>query len=178
MLPTKLYHYSAEPLKKLRQDFHDMHWARLPRFPKPHGFWVSVEDFEKDRNWHTWCGLDKFRLEGLKYRYHVILKKKAKILYLKNDKELEEFSLKYAGNYDFASYIYIIKWQDLMKEYDGIIIAPYKSSCTLMNLTISWYYPWDCASGCIWNVSAVKSFTLEPIQEKPEEPQVVDNVKG
>ena len=49
MLPTRLYHYSAQELKKLRQDFHEMHWARIPIFQKPHGFWVSIEDFEGDK---------------------------------------------------------------------------------------------------------------------------------
>jgi len=181
MLPTKLYHYSAQPLKKLRQDFHDMHWARIPIFQKPHGFWISVEDYPEDQNWYSWCEGEEFRPECLEHRYHVILKKKAKILHLKNAEELEAFSLKYASNdpedfnkkfpmeymdnltgYVRKPYIYLIDWQTVMKEYDGIIIAPYQWSCRLMNQTTSWYYGWDCASGCIWNISAVRSFTLQP----------------
>lgn len=176
-LPTKLYHYSENPLKNLTQDFHDMHRARLPMFAKPYGFWLSIEDFEEDQNWKTWSEANKFNLCSLKHKYLVTLKKKAKILYLQTNAQLIEFGLKYKGNdpEDFFKYsqdrtrppyIYLIDWKIVMSEYDGIIIAPFQWDCVFINPTASWYYGWDCSSGCIWNVSAVKSFVLESIQEE------------
>lgn len=177
-LPTKLYHYSEKLLKELRQDYHDLARSRMNYFHKPFGLWLSVEDYEDDENWKTWCEKEEFALEGLKYKYLIELKKRAKILHLSTTRELEEFSLKYKGNdpfnYErFASqftknpYIYIIDWELLSKECDGIIIAPYNWDCRLRNPT-SWYYGWDCASGCIWNIDAIKSITLL----KGEFPQV------
>jgi len=35
------------------------------------------------------------------------------------------------------------------KEYDGIEIAPYQWDA---RLSLIWYYGWDVASGCIWNL--------------------------
>lgn len=36
--------------------------------------------------------------------------------------------------------------------YDG---APYQWECRLDRDTF-WYYSWDCASACIWNLQAVR----------------------
>ena len=42
----------------------------------------------------------------------------------------------------------------LDRRVDGIIIAPYQWYC---RMTVDWYYTWDCASGCIWNLDAIES---------------------
>jgi hypothetical protein len=48
-----------------------------------------------------------------------------------------------------------IEWRKVAERFDGIIIAPYIWQRRL-DLESSWYYSWDCASGCIWNASAVR----------------------
>ncbi len=48
------------------------------------------------------------------------------------------------------------------KLYQGIIIAPYCYSIRLDN-DCFWYYPWDCASGCIWDATAIAA--LVPVQD-------------
>lgn len=176
-LPSQLYHYSSHPINKLKQDFHDLHRREIPIFQKPHGVWFSVEDFgEDDQNWKSWCEGESFRLEALKYKYLISIRKRARILYMSTIDELDAFSLKYAGNDptgfkrytgnpEQRPYIYIIDWERVMVEYDGIIIAPYRWDCRLMNPTTSWYYGWDCSSGCIWNMKAIKSFILESITD-------------
>ncbi len=181
-LPVKLFHYSEKPIEKLRQDFHDAHWKEIPIFNKPHGVWVSVEDYVDDENWKTWCESENFRLDGLTYRYFVKIKHESKILHITNTKELESFSLKYKGNnpadsYVFniyknsKAYIYIIEWNNVLEEYDGIIIAPYNWECRCMNSTTSWYNGWDCASGCIWNIDVIESMELCPAEENAMDSQ-------
>lgn len=179
-IPSKLYHYSSHPVTELKQDFHDLHRREIPIFQKPHGVWFSVEDFgEDDQNWKSWCIGERFRLEALKYKYSISIRKKARILYMYTMEELDAFSLKYAGNDPscFKRYtgnpeqrpcIYIIDWERVMSEYDGIIIAPYRWDCRLMNPTTSWYYGWDCSSGCIWNMQVIKSFVLDSITDTAE----------
>jgi hypothetical protein len=193
-LSNKLYHYSAHPITELRQNFHDLHRREIPVFQKPHGVWFSVEDFgEDDQNWKSWCEGERFRLEALKYKYAISLSKGARILYMSTTEELEAFSLKYQGN-DLVKlnrlsnnpyqkpYIYFIDWERVMLEYDGIIIAPYNWQCRLMNSMTSWYYGWDCSSGCIWNMKVIKSCILESIMdtealvEKVEEGMATDSL--
>lgn len=187
MFPTKIYHYSLKPIKKLSQDYNIEYKEKRPDIFKPFGFWVSIEDFEGDQTWATWCEGEKFRLEALKYKYLINLKKKGKFLYLKTTDELVEFSLKYRSEDPYwksepivpgiLPYIHIIDWKKLEQEYDGMFIAPYQWSCRLMNPSTTWYYPWDCASGCIWNVDSIKSIELEFPKEETPECQVEGNEK-
>lgn len=179
-IPHKLYHYSSDPIEELKQNFHDRHRREFGLFQKPHGVWISIEDFgEEDSNWKSWCIAEGFNLEGLKYKYSISIREGARILYMSTIEELDAFSLKYAGNdpsefkrysahIDQRPYIYIIDWQSVMSEYDGIMIAPYRWDCRLLNPTTAWYYGWDCSSGCIWNMQAIKSFTLDSITDMGE----------
>lgn len=181
-LPTELFHYSGCEVKELVSNFHDKHWAASFGYTtiKPHGLWFSVEDYQDDQNWKTWCESEEFRLSSLKYKYKVALKSPTKVLLLSTPEEIINFGLKYAGNdveefyykstlkkmgYPYKPYVYLLKFEEIMKEYDGLIIAPYQWSCRLAN-ECNWYYGWDCASGCIWNLDAVESFTLDSISDK------------
>lgn len=175
MLPKELFHYSENEVTELKQDFHDGHREKIPTFGKPHGLWFSVEDYTDDQNWKTWCESEDFRLEHLKYKYRVGIRQNSDILLLSTPEEIVGFGLKYAGNdpYDFRKtyaspyktpYIYWIKWDEIMEKHDGIIIAPYQWSCRMPSQTM-WYYGWDCASGCVWNMSAIEEFKLESISE-------------
>jgi hypothetical protein len=165
-LPTKIYHYTDEPFEKLdtKYVYQERPWAA-----KPLGLWVSIEDFEHDITWKTWCEDEKFCMEDLKTCYELKLKEEAKIIYLKSPKEIIEFGIENAGNdpWDFGrqfgrkeAYVYLVNWEQVQKQYDGIIIAPYQWKCRLDN-QCSWYYGWDCASGCIWNLNCIEEFKLK-----------------
>lgn len=187
--PTELFHYSSCEVKELLPNFHDRHWKHYGYTTmKPHGLWFSVEDYEDDQNWKTWCEGEEFRLGNLKYKHRVTLKPNNKVLVLSTPEEIVNFGLKYAGNdvedfynssimkelgYPYEPYVYLLKFEDMIQEYDGLIIAPYEWSCRLAG-QCSWYYGWDCASGCIWNLDAVESFILDSISdiEYPEEEEL------
>jgi hypothetical protein len=127
MLPKKLYHYSANEVVELKKDFHDLHRDKIGFvFQKPHGLWFSVEDFEEDENWKTWCEHEEFRIECLKYKYHIKIKDTARIAYLYTPEAVINFGLQYSGNdpSDFGRfmkditrppYIYWLQWEDIMK---------------------------------------------------------------
>jgi hypothetical protein len=67
-----------------------------------------------------------------------------------------------------------IDWPKVSERYDGVVIAPYVWSLRMGDYEMiegrmrktpdsaisDWYYPWDCASGCIWKASAIKAFDL------------------
>ena len=70
-----------------------------------------------------------------------------KILVVDNLTDFNKFELEYLKPNKF------INWHKVSKNYGGIEICPYFIS----KRTTRWYYPWDVASGCIWNSSIIKN---------------------
>lgn len=170
--PSKMHHYCREPIEKLERKFYAQNFYEKTMTQKPNGLWVSIEDFEGDQTWKTWCEAEGFEKEGLSYCYQVKLKCPAKTLWLKTPQDIIDFGLKYADKDPFSMNsllieegrgpcIYWIKWPEIMKEYDALFIAPYQWDCRLEDST-GWYYGWDCASGCIWNIDIIQSLTEVP----------------
>lgn len=154
----RLVHFSAKPFNILGCG---VLWGVEPTdnerpFFKPHGLWVSDED---DFGWRAWCTGEQWGLKTLKHAYDITLKKDANILYLRTPEEIDAFTekWKYAMPGVGLDNFYI-NWPEVRKLYDGIIITPYQWSRRLDGNS-SWYYSWDCASGCIWNLSCIESVT-------------------
>lgn len=168
----KLRHWSKYPIKtlhpveKLTKEQHTI-------FPsKPLGLWLSDER-KSTHGWKTWCETEDFNLDRLKYEYRVKLKPDAKILYIKTAKELDQFTIDYrdeksevnkiiadiGSKFEFKPDTMAIDWQRLAKRYQGIVISPYQWSRRL-HAGCSWYYTWDCASGCIWDIEAIDKLEL------------------
>jgi hypothetical protein len=124
---------------------------------KPGGLWLSC-----DEEWMAWSTDADFNLEGLAYSHPIILLPFAKILRLASVEAILAFTKKYLAPYQsplpsLYTSTYKIDWAPVKVLYQGIIIAPYQWGCRL-NMETSWYYGWDCASGCIWDLAAVESF--------------------
>lgn len=134
-------------------------------FTKPRGFWVSVMG---EDDWKNWCTDNEFWTERLINEQKIELSESANILYLNNDGEMLEFQEKYGQidtsmakfGFDRPSEYYMIDWGLVAREYDGIIIPNFSWR---MRNDMWWYSGWDCSSGCIWSISAIKSVTRAPI---------------
>ena len=50
-----------------------------------------------------------------------------------------------------------INWPAVAERYGGILITPYQWS---HRMSLHWYCGWDCASGCVWDLSQIKSVEL------------------
>jgi hypothetical protein len=142
---VRLLHYSTDAIAEVRS---------VPqndeRF-KPKGLWVSVEG---EQDWKSWCESENFADLSRQMEYRVILSDEANILYLRDAYDIDRFT----GKYRLGTYR--VDWAAVAAKYDGIVIAPY---CWDRRLDYSsdWYYPWDCASGCIWNARAVAALELQ-----------------
>lgn len=163
----KLVHYSAEPIERLEADFKYKNGASQEMMSKPHGFWVSVESELKD-GWKDWCISEEFHLDALVYAYQVFLKENSNLLHIKTSKEITDFTKTYGGTYYETSPFnppksifdtFRINWPKLKETYQGIIISPYQGDIRL-HLGVLWYYGWDCASGCIWDISCIQEIKL------------------
>ena len=177
----KIIHYSRDPIDNLDKsyDYQNTHTERT-MWAKPSGLWVSIED---GYGWMDWCQENQFRIEQLTYQYQIELDWNSNIMKLETSDDIMNFTQEYWWNPSewmrsmqlsgrdnipkksyppcdkFEDYRGAIRW-DLVKErYQGIIIAPYQWDCRL-KLQTTWYYGWDCSSGCIWDISSIKNFVL------------------
>jgi len=112
---------------------------------KPQGLWYGV-----DSAWLDWCSSEMPSWIH-KHTYEIVLRPRARVLRLRTANAVRAFHRKYAAH---TSWSYP-NWVKLAKRYDGIEIAPYQWTLRLGWQT--WYYSWDCASGCIWNPRAIAS---------------------
>lgn len=120
---------------------------RPDSYTKPVGLWISVKG---ENDWLQWCTDELFRLDHLAVEHHVTLG--GDILILDKSDDLLDFQSTY-GIRDRRGYA--IDWPRVTQDYDGVIIAPYHWQ---HRLSLSWYYTWDCASGCIWNLNAIEKW--------------------
>lgn len=173
----RLLHYSNKIIDKIDNRFVNVE-GRIKKWAigKPVGFWVSVEG---DYDWEWWCNAENFRVDHLQYVYEVTIKENASILHLRTCDEIKCFTIEYinkpsdyierliAGDLTFREVdTYDLDWVRVGAKYNGIIISPYQWDLRLSTET-SWYYGWDCASGCIWNTDVIEKVTLVkgPLEE-------------
>lgn len=152
----KFIHYTHEEFEIEPRDYDQskLHWQSKPR-----GLWFSVEGPE---DWKWWCEAENFCIENLKISYELKIKEKSKILWIETEKDIFEMTNKYpmrTRSYDIFSDTYQLNWKKVKEEYQGIVIPKYFWECRLA-LESCWYYGWDCASGCIWDVDCIEEFKL------------------
>jgi hypothetical protein len=155
----KLLHWSVNPLEKVEnREQAPLVEPRFEYFRKPKGLWVSVGD-GKD-SWRAWCESEEFGLRRLANCTQVIPAEDAKLLWITTLDEIDAFAEKYGVKAEFAP---SIDWLAVAYDYQGVLIAPYFYERRL-EPSYSWYYGWDCASGCIWDANAVAK--LVPVKKK------------
>lgn len=148
----KLIHFSIKPVE----------WVYTTKREqkvdyKPNGFWVSDEGEGNERGWKDWCEGESFATDRFVYENEIILSHKAKILFINSVNELDNFHNQYQaalpGMEKWGNHY--IDWKAVAKDFQGILITPYLYERRFTE-GMNWYYSWDCASGCIWNKSAIK----------------------
>lgn len=130
------------------------------RNPKPVGWWLSVDD-----DWRRWC--DSTGLRDCTPTVEVDLDLD-RVLLLDNVEALDEFDALYVGHHSYLDSA-IIDWEPLTKQYAGIVIAPHQPSRSHIGLSgaAAWYYGWDVASGCVWDLSAIRHVGLVEMISSP-----------
>jgi hypothetical protein len=157
----RLVHYSSRNVKKVRA---------FPQWPdafKPQGLWVSDDGCED--NWRAWCIAEKFHLESLTHVHAIEVAAGACLLILSSAEEIEQFTQTFGqpGKNERHN-IFLIDWDQVRGQYDGLIITPYIWE---KRHELLWYYSWDCASGCLWNpdVVQIKLIKVTPVPAAVQE---------
>ena len=123
---------------------------------KPNGLWLSDES---EYGWKKWCTDQDYGSPDYETKFNVDTKN---VLVLSSGKMIDDFTKEYSksrqigGIQDMPSSNFmgsnLIEWGRVIERYDGIIISPYVWECRVKYI---WYNPWDCASGCIWNLACL-----------------------
>jgi hypothetical protein len=129
---------------------------------KPRGLWISVEN-KGSFGWKAWCLSEDFRVSELTKPHLIILKPEANILMISSVEEFDKFHEQFKEVLSPGLSMYNIKWAEVAKRWDGLIIAPYLWERRL-GMELLWYYGWDCASGCIWHGRTIKEIKFMPIE--------------
>ena len=117
------------------------------KFPlKPVGLWYGIDD-----EWLEWC---KGNMEDwVRPNDFEIEIRESRICLLDTYAKITAFSHGYrTKQYGITQ----IDWEGVTKNYSGIEINPYDCYDLRFHLDFMWYYGWDCASGCIWDLSVIE----------------------
>lgn len=157
-----LEHYSALPLRMIESR---QQRAPVAPFDKPSGLWVSVAGAA---DWPSWCRAEEFGLERLAHCTRIELCPGARLAVIDTPKQMRWLEATYGRDARYptiGSLGLMIDWPAVAADWQAIVIAPYHWG---ERLNTRWYYPWDCASGCIWDADAVASFTPADALSGPE----------
>lgn len=155
-MTSRWIHWSAKPKERPSAA------TRLQIGSKPHvghPLWVSDEN---DYGWRKWCEDNEFMLSALKHAYEVTFKPTQRVLYIRDDTHLDEFTRLYAvRDPALARYRSMrsmnLDWLAIAAAFDAILITPHLSY-PLNNIPM-WYYGWDCASGVVLDPVCIDSWT-------------------
>lgn len=159
-----LIHYSKEPLGKLQLTTQ----SAVPAY-KPTGLWVSEET--TGWGWSDWCFTESFAIDRFKFATEVKLRKGHRVKHLSRADQLLALSRRFGSSYGLSDHIWTgaghtppvarIDWRALARDWQGLLIFPYIDELRLDDRA-HWYYPWDCASGCIWDPEAIQELIPRP----------------
>lgn len=153
---TRRVHYASGPVVLDRS----RKYLESARGFKPDGLWYSVESGNED-DWASWCRGEDYNLEGLRFAHNVEIDFSS-ILVIETPEALLDFDRQFRASEVPGSLRFDqINWGEVVALYDGIEIAPYQWGLQL-DSRVTWYYPWDCASGVVWNLACVRSFEAAP----------------
>lgn len=150
------FHHSPRRIKKLKNEkLDDLGVADY----KPNGLWYSLGDswlrfLEQESSYFSWS---LHRIDSYKFVYRVTVDPR-KILRLNTPEDFEKFTDRFGvvlpsrgreGNF-------LINWQEVFVYHHGIEVR----GCDDWMGKWLWFDGWDCASGCIWDSSAIKKLEL------------------
>jgi len=140
--PDMRIHMSKNPIYKLEQKV----YAQVSS-NKPKGFWYGFGD-----EWIDWVEMQMPEWRG-DYIYKVDING-SNMLLIKDYLGIKEFTDEYLSKEQvYPGATYFVDWDRVALKYDGIEINPYIGEA---RLEFEWYYFWDVATGCIWNLSKVE----------------------
>jgi hypothetical protein len=119
---------------------------------KPKGLWYGL-----GMGWLQWVSSEMPDM-AMDYKHLHEIKVTDKVLKL----HTKEDAINFTKNYGAISYLkeFSIDWERVANDYSGIEVKEPKTWFWGNRETLSWLYPWDVPSGCIWKADGIESITL------------------
>lgn len=129
---------------------------------KPNGLWYGIGN-----QWLEWMWYEMPEwLDDINYVY-ILRANYDNILEIRTYEQLLEFTKKYYKETSWSRRPgEKIDWHAVSKDYAGIEIDPYQQKA---RFELMWYYPWDVASGCIWDPAGLDGVKLMGERKNPVE---------
>lgn len=154
MLLPRLVHFADRALTRVEAARQN---ANLSTYGKPRGLWVSDEAAEQ--SWSQWCADENFRDTSRQVATEVTLAADHDLLWLSSALDLHRFTDAFGVPNRYGDRA--INWGAVAAGHSGIVITPYVWEA---RRNLSWYYGWDCASGCIWDPSCVIALSVADLE--------------
>ena len=148
----RLLHYSSKPFVPFGSERRYPQNMARDGTGKPQGLWLSVEG---EDDWAHWCASEMPEWVSGRVVTEIVLKPDHGVLCISNLEQFDKFCEDYKYDDCDAYSFNQIDWPVLSKRHAGIIIAPYRWERRLERKS-RWYYGWDCASGCIWDLNVIE----------------------
>lgn len=130
-------------------------------YEKPVGNWISIPG---EDDWPSWCRSEGYNLPAaLRYCHRLNLDTNA-VKVISSIAEIDAFTDEWLVTTPLGQDItfFNLAWDKIAERYKGVVIAPYIWARRLSPPKVSnWYYTWDCASGCIWDISCLTYISSE-----------------
>lgn len=161
---SERFHFSTQRIKSVTQH---REYSDQVLNDKPEGFWFSVQTGEPDwTGWFEWCRAENFRDIDTQ-KSHRIEVDPSRMLCV-GPADLRWFNETFGERRRIGDRLLsgtFIRWDLVADQFAGIEISPY--AWDLRDSDLRWYYGWDCASGCIWDTSIIKSIEEVPLSDVP-----------
>lgn len=149
----RLTHYSRQPFVLSRSRTYSQEEFGNG---KPRGLWLSDDS---SFGWAEWCRGEEWNTASLAHAADYTLAPGANVLVLSGLDDILAFTAEYQGHPSFtgraeALASHWIDWERVASVHDGILITPYSWNAR-SHLDTMWYYGWDCASACVWNLEVL-----------------------
>lgn len=147
----RLTHFSENPMEfDLAREYRQGTSEQPDTLLKPRGLWLSDEAAEMP--WSRYAVEEAGWGDAVKHKVDFECDT-SNWLVITNEAELLEFNSLYRVTSDRGNLMNLVKdWNAVSQRYAGIVITPYIWQC---RLNIMWYYGWDCASACVWDLSTI-----------------------
>lgn len=149
-----LHHFSSQPF-----EFNRNYEYRKAGAMKPKGFWLSDENAEQ--SWSKWCASEHFGTLNYKTSFRC---RTADWLILNTTDGIRDLVRRFP--HPSHGIDMIPDWDMIGQNFAGIVITPY---CWRARFDVMWYYGWDCASACVWDLSTIDPICVDEFyQELPD----------
>lgn len=150
---VSLFHYSRRKLRFSPSRKYQQRAAELDF--KPSGLWLSDDG---DRGWREFCERENFRVESLAHRQEFLCSTGSWAV-LRSFSDILSFTDEFCAKGTLIPGVTSIDWQRVKSAYGGLLITPYCYIARHDTRTF-WYYGWDCASACVWDLRTVRAVTV------------------